>query len=346
VNVMWTWLVVTMIGLLACMAFGAWPLVVCRRLAPVWRGLAGSAFILIGTLAFAGVFTANACAESEAKADEKPAEAAIAAAAEDAAAKEDSAPSSSSEADPGKPVASSDDAAAPDASGSESPSTDAERADSASAGPSISEPAAKKKVVSSSDEIEIETQPEGVIIPPGRPAWVEGPPMRVGEVHTTAISSGPFARAQDCWREFDNQIVKATDDYIAEHLEHSFATQFIHYDAKTIRTRFLKPENIYQEQIVVSIGPMHQVHGLLEFNSDFRRELEERWAQVTRFARVSQVGLGSFAFLALLGVVFSYFRLDNATRGYYTGRLQFLTAAAILAVVGVGIVAARWVVWL
>ena len=44
--------------------------------------------------------------------------------------------------------------------------------------------------------------------------------------------------------------------------------------------------------------------------------------------------------------VFGYFRVDNATRGYYTGRLQFLSAAAILAIVGAGVFCARWIYWL
>lgn len=328
-SVMWTWLVVTMIGLLGCLAFGAWPLVVCRRLAPVWRGMLGSLCILAGTVVFAGVCSATAWADSaevttdETKADAveetRPAEA------------ESSALSSSSDFDPEKPLAK--DAEAAPAADSHSSSSSTELANPA-------------KVVEPSDTIEIETPAEGVFIPPGRPDWVEAPPMHIGEVHTTPVSSGPFARAQDCWNAFDDEIVKATDQYIAEHLGESFATQFIHYDAKTIRTRFLKPENIYNEQIVVSIGPMHQVHGLLEFRPEFRSELDQRWAQVTRYSRVTQVGLSSFALLALLSVVFGYFRLDNATRGYYTGRLQFLTAAAILAIVGVGVVAARWVVWM
>ena len=327
-SVMWTWLVVTMIGLLGCLAFGAWPLVVCRRLAPVWRGMLGSLCIAAGTVVFAGVCSATAWADSEAKAEEPKDESGDADSRTTAA---DSAPSSSSESDPDRPGVQT---------AEEAPTTD----DSAASASKDSPPVADR--VESSDAIEIETPPEGVIIPPGRPDWVEAPPMHVGEVHTTPVSSGPFARAQDCWHEFDSQIVKATDEYIAEHLGESFATQFIHYDARTIRTRFLKPENIYHEQIVVSIGPMHQVHGLLEFKPELRNELDQRWAQVTRYSRVTQVGLGSFALLALLSVVFGYFRLDNATRGYYTGRLQFLTAAAILAIVGVGVVAARWVVWM
>ena len=59
-----------------------------------------------------------------------------------------------------------------------------------------------------------------------------------------------------------------------------------------------------------------------------------------------QTGLVSGAMLLLLTSVFGYFRLDNATRGYYTGRLQFMTAAAILAVVGAGVIAAQYITWL
>jgi hypothetical protein len=61
---------------------------------------------------------------------------------------------------------------------------------------------------------------------------------------------------------------------------------------------------------------------------------------------LTQLGLFAGAGLLLIGSIFSYFRLDNATRGYYTGRLQFLTAAAILAVIGGGVFAARWIHWL
>jgi len=63
-------------------------------------------------------------------------------------------------------------------------------------------------------------------------------------------------------------------------------------------------------------------------------------------SRLAQTGLLSGGVLLLLGSIFGYFRLDNATRGYYTGRLQFMTAAAILAVVGAGAVLAQWIHWL
>lgn len=338
---MLTWLVVTMIGLLASAAFGAWPLVTCRRLAPVWKGSVGLACIGAGVLTFASVCSATAWADS---ADAKAGEPVAAAESADVADSADANPENSKTAAEAKPA---DEAGSARSSSSE----DAERQDvpaddSASSASTAGQHKESNPEVQGDDSIEITVPPEGVVIPHGRPSWVESPPMHVGEVHTSAVSSGPFARIQDCWHALDQELVKATDEYINEHLGQSYASQFINYDAKTIRTRFLKPENIYHEQIVVSIGPMHQVHALLEFKPEFRSELDGRWAQFTRFSRLTQVGLGAFAVLALLGVVFGYFRLDNATRGYYTGRLQFLTAAAILAIVGVGVVAARWVVWM
>jgi hypothetical protein len=43
----------------------------------------------------------------------------------------------------------------------------------------------------------------------------------------------------------------------------------------------------------------------------------------------------------MLGVFFGFFRLDTATRGFYTGRLQFTAAAMILTVVVAGVWLAR-----
>ena len=91
----------------------------------------------------------------------------------------------------------------------------------------------------------------------------------------------------------------------------------------------------------MSFGPMYQMHALLEFGPEFRKELDGRRGDLERHAREMAIAfrlrglaLGFGAVLCLLTVVFGYFRLDTATRGYYTGRLQFLAATAILIVHG------------
>ena len=199
------------------------------------------------------------------------------------------------------------------------------------------------------DEIKIETRPDGtVIIPAGRPQWViEAKPKLVGNIHTIPVSSEPRALARLAKEALDEALVKATNQYIAEHLGSELAPSLVsNYNAASIKREFVKPENTYDEVITVSIGDMHQSHALLEFPPEFRARIEASWAEVRAASRLAQLGLFAGAGLLLLGSVFGYFRLDNATRGYYTGRLQFMTAAAILAIVGAGVFVARWIHWM
>ena len=186
--------------------------------------------------------------------------------------------------------------------------------------------------------------PESPVIPAGRPEWV-GRNIMVGSEHAIAVNSGPYTSEAEANRELDNVIKAKTDEYIAEQLGSSFAPQLIRYDAPTIKRELIK-QPIYHEQGLFSVGPMHQAHALIEFGPDFRKKITDKWVDLTAYYRLMQTGLVAGGALLFLGTIFSYFRLDTATRGYYTGRLQFMTAAAILAIVGSGAVLARWIYWL
>jgi hypothetical protein len=215
--------------------------------------------------------------------------------------------------------------------------------------------AATEEAKSASSTLPAASEPEigaavadTVIVPPGRPEWVNAEPKLSGKVHTVAVASGPYKREGDSRRALDEELVKATHEYIAEQLGRDLATKFIRYDAKTIKRRFVKSDNLYHDEATYSdpIGPMHEYFALLEFDADFRRELDQKWNNVRATSRLTQTGLFAGAALLFLTSIFGYFRLDNATRGYYTGRLQFMTAAAILAIVGAGIFVARWIHWM
>ena len=218
------------------------------------------------------------------------------------------------------------------------------------ASPSLATPDESQFFTKLPEGQELHTQPQvtpsEVIIPPGRPEWV-GRNITVGSEHSIAVCSGPFSTESEANRELDNVLKQKTDEYIAEQLGNSLAPQLVGYDIATIKRELVKPQNIYREQIGVSIGPMQQVHALLEFGPDFRRNIEAQWTDLTAKWRLAQMGLIAGGALLFLGTVFSYFRLDTATRGYYTGRLQFMTAAAILGIVGAGAVLAKWwIYWL
>jgi hypothetical protein len=184
-----------------------------------------------------------------------------------------------------------------------------------------------------------------IVIPPGRPEWVGSKPLREGSVHRFAICSEPFTTDAEAERALRDKLQKKTADYIAESLSSRLAPQFIRYDAEEIRSRFVKSD--YRETLQsASVGPMQQHHALLEFDSGFREEIQKKWDQAKAAARLGQLGLIGGVLILLVGTIFSYFRLDTATRGYYTARLQFMAAAAILAIVGAGVILARWVHWL
>ncbi len=162
------------------------------------------------------------------------------------------------------------------------------------------------------------------------------------------VSSGPYKKDGQARRALDEAIEKATSDYIAEQLGSEHAAFLLHYNAGTIKDRYLRKANTYQDvaRYTEPVGDMHEHFALLEFGPEFRQEIEAKWQQVKATSRVMQTGLVAAGVLLLIGSVFGYFRLDNATRGYYSSRLQFMTAAAILAVVGAGVIAARYITWL
>lgn len=189
----------------------------------------------------------------------------------------------------------------------------------------------------------IEAQ-DTVEIPPGRPEWIGSEPKLKGKIHAIAVSSGPYATPAQAKRALDEALVKATNEYIADQLSSELAPKLLGYDARTIKQRFIKDE--YHDVARYSVGWMHENFALLEFGPEFRRDLDARWTKVRATSRLAQTGLISGGALLLLTSIFGYFRVDNATRGYYTGRLQFMTAAAILAVVGGGAVLAQWIHWL
>jgi hypothetical protein len=182
-------------------------------------------------------------------------------------------------------------------------------------------------------------------IPDGRPGWIGQPPAYSGKTHTVAVASGPYATNKESLRALDQALVKAMNEYVSEQLNSDLAARLITFDARTIKRRFVK-DSIYHDEAKYSVGKMHENFALLQFDTKFRTELGRRWNQVRANSRLLQTGVFAGAALLVLGSVFSYFRADSATRGRYCGRLQFMTATALVAVAGASVLAFRFIPWL
>lgn len=180
-----------------------------------------------------------------------------------------------------------------------------------------------------------------------RPSWVERADTELGNVHYISVASGPYLRPREARQELYRQLKQVTDEYINEYLRHAQAARWVGYDEQEIRRRFLAPDGLFEERVLSpSFGVMHQTHALLALDAKFHGEIEESWHRARARAQLVKVALASGVVLGMLMLLFGYFRMDTATRGFYSGRLKFVTGAAILAVIAVGLFLARAIPWL
>jgi hypothetical protein len=174
---------------------------------------------------------------------------------------------------------------------------------------------------------------------------LESGPIDVGELHKVPVRGGPYRSLRDCERDLDHEIQLVVSDFTNDHLRAKHASTFINYSVKDLRARKIVREQ-FSEQLETSMGLMNQVHAQLVFDNHFREELENRWAEIRSKSRLAQTGLGTGIVLLFLGTLFSFLKLDTATKGYYTGRLQFGAAATILALVAASVLLMKWIPWM
>ena len=163
--------------------------------------------------------------------------------------------------------------------------------------------------------------------PPAKspPAWVNAPPRVIGDSYLMSIVVGPWKTRQECNAELPGELQKALDDYV-ETCEP--AGSRIVLPADYLRKHLVKEQ--WEEDIQTSVGPMKQLHVLLQFDREVKNRVLEENHQGIIAGRLWRVGIGLAAAFWLLAVVYGYLRIDLATGGIYRGRLRFAAALAIL----------------
>lgn len=178
-------------------------------------------------------------------------------------------------------------------------------------------------------------RPRVIIDRSKRPKWVEQPPVRNGDVHSSTVSSGPFATQRGALERLDEELQAGVNAYIEEYLESADAGKQIVYSAKEIRQRLVK-EPIYLEfGEFEGLGTMQDAHAQLVFDSTFRVELEERWRQVRTMARLINFSVIAGGILLLLGGTRIALHGRGKKPDASTASLKLTTGTAILGILGV-----------
>lgn len=156
---------------------------------------------------------------------------------------------------------------------------------------------------------EIQVTPDSIEISPGRPEWTNEKPDYSGALHSFPVASGPFALESDAKRALDKELVAATRKYVVQQLGPQ-AARGMTFDAKSIKTRFVKKENVYQDVARYSVGPMHEIFVKLEYGPDFRKELKARARKVEARHRLEGTTVAAGVSLLALATVFGACRFS------------------------------------
>jgi hypothetical protein len=175
----------------------------------------------------------------------------------------------------------------------------------------------------------------------GRPEWVDAPAKLSNSVYTISISSGLFVSVPECQREINAHMKKAVDHYVDEYRGDQ-ASKLVSLPLAYLNEHVKKAE--YSEVVTSdSVGPMHQIHALLEIDDRTRADIDRLWHNAVVTDRLWYTGSGAALVLALLGTFYGYLRLDLRTGGAQKGRLQ-LAATLVALIVAAGALLARWTV--
>lgn len=161
------------------------------------------------------------------------------------------------------------------------------------------------------------------------PDWTKEPAhMSSDGAYIMPIVVGPWQTRQECDAQLPGELQKALDRYAEKCLGRPAVPRVI------LPTRYLQQQvvaNECEETLDTSVGPMKQIHLLLRFDDQVKKNVLEEHHRGMILVRLWQVGLGLAVILWPMAVIYAYLKIDLATGGVYRGRLRFAGVLAILA---------------
>lgn len=163
------------------------------------------------------------------------------------------------------------------------------------------------------------------------PDWAkEGGGLKSDGAYFVVINSGPYRSFGDCWQRMRPLVEQEVREYSARH-------------GRDYRTRWPTrqlPDHLYDRLVQAyylergdfSVGEMMTLYARVEFSTEAVAAIDAWQADLLARNRTIFAGVLGALVVALVGVLYGYFRIDTATLGYYTWRLR-VAAGVLLAVV-------------
>lgn len=153
------------------------------------------------------------------------------------------------------------------------------------------------------------------------------------------ITTKPHRTPQQAKNELDRLMLDAANERYKAAVSSPRVTFWYPLDLAYVRSELLVRDG---ERFLPDHEGQFVGHALLGFDKPF----ETRLRAVRVASRSMQIVAVGGATLALMMVAFAFLRLDRATRGLYTGRLQTWAVVACAVVVCVTGIVAYWIPWI
>ena len=162
-----------------------------------------------------------------------------------------------------------------------------------------------------------------------RPAWIDSPPGRQGDAYRETVLIGPYTTRVECDGKVPEALQRAMAEYAELYLGRR-APPASAFHGDDIEGAIVKDR--FEETIQSSVGPMIQLHLLLEFDRAVQERIRKAAERAVIDRRLWRTGTVSIAVLGLLAVALAYLKADLTTGGAHRRRLRLgaLFAAALL----------------
>jgi hypothetical protein len=172
------------------------------------------------------------------------------------------------------------------------------------------------------------------------PGWIDMEPELVGDTYRVSVVIGPFQTRPECDAALPDALDRALADYTRRYLGPAAAAK-VHFPSEVLEERLVQ-ERWEETKQFETVGPMKQLHVLLEFDATMQQDIAIRWDEARLSSRLWYTGTGLAALLALLAVAYGGLLADRVTEGRRRGRLGFaaVAAAALIVVAAAAVIGA------
>lgn len=164
-------------------------------------------------------------------------------------------------------------------------------------------------------------------------------PFESDEGSFVLVTTKPHVTPQQAKNELDRVMLEAANERYKAAVHSPRAPFWFPLDLAYVRSELLVPDG---ERFLRDHEGKYVGHALITLDQPFERRLRA----VRVASRSMQIVAAGGAALALMVVAFAFLRLDRATRGLYTGRLQTWAVVACAVVACVTAVVAYWIPWI